>query len=950
MKLIGYTSLKNILGLPLKKNTFFEGQSFLKKMGSKFLLLDPRLSISLLLFSYLVLGITILGFNRSPLQILMTSVSACLLEMVLFYFFKQRKFVFPLSALITSFSLSLLLNYSHNYYLLLVPVFFAIGSKYLLTFKGRHLLNPAQAGVSFSLLFCGHLITSSPAYQWNGIGSMGVFIAGFGLFFLVPKVKRFPLVFSFLATFTLQTLFRAWLMKHHLPFSTLFFGTLTSPAFFLFTFFMITDPATSPKDTKGQVITGIALALLDLIFHIKQSYYTFFYAGLTLQLGKLAYLHIKAFKQDGSLTYKNKLKSYFPKLVVLGSLGLLGFGLYKMVISPRIEMKAISFQFHSIPSKTSGLGSEFGRVLKRVDPRIRHFSKWLLSVGDSVAVGDYNNDGLVDIFLTNMLKKGKYRSALYKNKGHFKFERVPLKTLGKRPFDIETYGLNSNAFFVDYDNDGDLDLFLNYAFGSPIMLQNRLSETGSPSFKDVTSSLGLVHYTNSLASNFFDFNRDGFIDLFLGQVWPKNLPDYPKENPQKLNLFKLPSKEYPEDKRMFNFMHASWHMADNGGKNKLFIQKKGRFEELHDVGIPETFWSLAIGTGDFNQDGWTDLYVANDFGPDNLYFNKQGKSLEKIEGTLFGSIGKDTYKGMNASVGDVDNNGLLDVYVSNVHHEMQAEGSLLWMFSKNEKNLWRPLIEDKATQLGALNEQRFGWGASMADFNNDGHLDITQANGMVDDKEDRRFKTCPDYWYVNEKIARSAPSIHRYAHQWGDIRGYCIYGNEKNRFYLNTGNTHGHRFVDVADKVGMTERLNSRGMAAADFNNDGQMDLLVTNIFSNPTLYKNGVVKANDWIGFKLESLNPTCNRQGVGSKVEIRYKDNKGEVRKQIREIQIATGFSAQSDSRAHFGLAERGQGQKVVATVTWCGLQKKNYNFLKLNQYQTLSFKKKEASRGRK
>ena len=127
-------------------------------------------------------------------------------------------------------------------------------------------------------------------------------------------------------------------------------------------------------------------------------------------------------------------------------------------------------------------------------------------------------------------------------------------------------------------------------------------------------------------------------------------------------------------------------MADNGGKNRLFIQDKGQFNELKNIGLPETFWTLAIGTGDLNRDGWTDLYVANDFGPDNLYFNKNGKKLEKIEGKLFGSIGKDTYKGMNASVGDVDGNGLLDVYVSNVHHEMQAEGSLLWMFSENKEN------------------------------------------------------------------------------------------------------------------------------------------------------------------------------------------------------------------------------------------------------------------------
>ena len=135
----------------------------------------------------------------------------------------------------------------------------------------------------------------------------------------------------------------------------------------------------------------------------------------------------------------------------------------------------------------------------------------------------------------------------------------------------------------------------------------------------------------------------------------------------------------------------------------------------------------------------------------------------------------------------------------------------------------------------------FGWGASIVDFNNDGHLDISQANGMVDDKIDRieGEKKCPDYWYVNEKIARSAPSIHRYAHNWGDIRGHCIYGNEKDRMYLNTGKNTGVRFIDVSNQIGMDEALNSRGMAAADFNNDGLMDLVVTHLFSNPTLYKN---------------------------------------------------------------------------------------------------------------
>ncbi|MBG09467.1 MAG: hypothetical protein CME68_11965, partial [Halobacteriovoraceae bacterium] len=818
---------------------------------------------------------------------------------------------------------------------------------------------------SFSLIFCGHLITSSPAYQWNGIGAMGAFIAGFGLFFLVPQVKRFPLVFSFLAVFTLQTFLRAWLMKHHLPFETLFLGTLTSPAFFLFTFFMITDPKTSPSDTKSQIITGSLLAILDLIFHIKQSYYTFFYAGLTLQLGKLLLLHLREFRQVGLKSTLIKMKKFLLKFIILSSVAFSGVTIYKSKILPSPSIDKLNFSFNPIPVEKTNLGSDFGQVLKRVDPRIRHFSKWLLSVGDSVSVGDYDNDGLVDIFLTNILKKGEYRSALYKNRGNFSFERVKLPALKSRPEQIEIFGLNTNAQFVDYDNDGDLDLFLSYAFGHSIMLKNMLEEIGRPEFKDVTKELGLEKfYTNSVSATFFDFNKDGLLDVIIGQVWPENLPGYPKEKPRKLNLFNLPKKEYEGDKRMFNFMHASWHMADNGGRNILLIQtKQGQFVEKKELALPETFWTLALTTGDFNRDGWTDIYVANDFGPDNLYYNKFGKGFEKIEGQLFGSIGKDTYKGMNASYGDVDRNGYFDIYVSNVHHAMQAEGSLLWMFYpqkdiseikgalRNQKELKRPLIKDEATQLGALNEQRFGWGASIVDFNNDGHLDISQANGMVDDKIDRTKEDCPDYWYVNEKIARSAPSIHRYAHNWGDIRGHCIYGNERDRLYLNTGRSSGVRFIDVSEKIGMKEKLNSRGMAAADFNNDGLMDLVVTHIFSNPTLFKNNWNKnakhKNPFLGLNLQyepnsGVYNKCSRQAIGTRVELHYKNKKGQSVFQIREMTLATGFSAQNDTRIHFGLGDYDLStDSLELKVIWCGNEEtkiKLNNKLSLNHYKKL------------
>jgi hypothetical protein len=288
----------------------------------------------------------------------------------------------------------------------------------------------------------------------------------------------------------------------------------------------------------------------------------------------------------------------------------------------------------------------------------------------------------------------------------------------------------------------------------------------------------------------------------------------------------------------------------------------------------------------------------------------------------------DTYKGMNASIADMDRNGFLDVYVSNVHQALQAEGSLLWMFGRDPQTK-EMIIKEQATQLGVLNPQRFGWGASLEDFDNDGWVDIIQANGMVDDSHDRLRadgEDCPDYWYVNEKVARSPPSYHRYASKWGDIRGMCIYGFEKNRVYLNPGKGQGKRYVDVADSVGLGEKTTSRGVAAADFDNDGRKDILITHMFKSPSLFRNVVAAepAPAWIGFQLKSEFADCNSKGLGSVVELSYLDQGLRVR-QKQEAQAATGFSAQSDSRISFGLGNyRGP---VEVNVNWCGMHLQKY-----------------------
>ncbi|MDZ4661913.1 MAG: CRTAC1 family protein [Pseudomonadota bacterium] len=902
---------------------------------------DPRIPVAVILFTYLLLGLTVLGFNRSPLQAIVTTAACVSFELFLTYLF-HRRFVFPLSAVITSFSLSFLLNYSHGLSFLYLPVLFAIGSKYLLQYKGKHALNPAMVGVSFSLLFSSDLVTAAPAYQWNGIAAMSFFVIMLGLLFVIPKVNRHNLVFSFLIFFTLQTAFRAWIMKHHLPFETLFLGTLSSPSFFIFTFFMITDPSTSPKDIAQQRWVGFWLAAVDLLLHLKQSYYTFFYAALIVGLIRLIINHVRAAVAVGPVNYL-KLSfwssKYYRQFFVLAPLTVLSILFYRA--DARIAHQDLTFYFEKIDKSQSGLNAfEPGDIFQRVDVRVQHVIKWLLSIGDAGAAADVNNDGKTDLFLTNLLKKTETRSLIYLNEGDYRFHATPLLALTEILKSPEVHGLVMNGVFADYDNDGDQDLFLPVAFGSNRLLKNLLIEKGKLDWQDVTQESGLYRFGNSMSAAFADFNQDGLLDLVVLNVIPETLPDY--STPQPLNLFSLPQPEYAGDQRMFNFMHESWHQSNNGGLNYIYFQTpdhKFLRADPESIGLVETRWSLAVGVADLNQDSWPDIYIANDFGPDDLYYNIEGKKFENIKGIIFGSIGRDTYKGMNVSIADYDRTGWLGVYVSNVHHALQAEGSLLWTFLPGAQSFY-PKIEEEASQKGVLNESRFGWGAVATDFDNDGWVDISQANGMVDDTYDRLYEKCPDYWYVNEKVARSPPSIHRYASHWGDIRGHCIFGKERNRLYWNRGTKAKPQYVDVAESTGLTQLTNSRGVISADFENRGRRDLLFTHQFQEPSLYKNISLEKipNQWVGIELQSHSQKCNRQAIGTRVILQVMESAGKSWSITQETQNVSGLSSQSDGRLHFGLGANAKG--VSATLFWCGKWKQDVSTLLLNQYNKVVF----------
>src|SRR5580700_11248252 len=259
---------------------------------------DPRIPFACILTAYAVLGCTVFGFNRTPLQILLTVAAGCLLDMILHWLFYRRERLVPLSAFISMMSIGLLLNYSHNYYLLFLPVFFTIVSKYVVTFRARHAFNPSLFGLVCALLLGKGLYSSAPAYQWGGSWAIAAFMITAACALFVFRIERTPLIVSFLFFYALETLLRAYILRDHLPMETLILGTLTSARFYLFTFYMMTDPKTSPPGKWQQVRWSFAIVLVDLWFHTIESLSTLFFALFVMSSARFLWLHLNAFWKD----------------------------------------------------------------------------------------------------------------------------------------------------------------------------------------------------------------------------------------------------------------------------------------------------------------------------------------------------------------------------------------------------------------------------------------------------------------------------------------------------------------------------------------------------------------------------------------------------------------------------------------------------------------------------
>jgi hypothetical protein len=478
-------------------------------------------------------------------------------------------------------------------------------------------------------------------------------------------------------------------------------------------------------------------------------------------------------------------------------------------------------------------------------------AKYLLeTMGGGVALFDYNNDGYLDIFFTNggriddPMPPGKkvdksdrkYWNRLYRNDGNWKFtdvtEKAGLTGAGT--------GYGMGVAVGDFDNDGYQDLYLT-TYGGNVLYRNR----GDGTFENVTAKAGVAASGWSSSAGFFDYNNDGKLDLFVCRYldWTFEKSIHCGERKPGYEAYCHPD----------NFKGVTNILFRNNGD--------GTFTDVSEnAGVANPNGKgLGVAFADYDGDGWTDIYVANDSVMSFLYRNKGDGTFEDVAlkaGAGYNEDGK-PFAGMGVDFADYDNDGLPDIFVTNLSQEMYALyrnlGDGYFQYATNQ------------TGVGHATLPYSGWSAKFIDYDNDGWKDIFVAQGHV---LDTIGITAPNLTYLQPPL---------------------LLRNQKGNFTRVPPAEAGAAFNSA--KAG-------RGAAFGDLDNDGAIDAVISNIGQAPTILRNTAGKRNHWLAMRLEGKR--ANRDGIGCRVKLTMASGKA----QFYQVQTAAGYLSASDRRLAIGL----------------------------------------------
>jgi hypothetical protein len=465
------------------------------------------------------------------------------------------------------------------------------------------------------------------------------------------------------------------------------------------------------------------------------------------------------------------------------------------------------------------------------------------SMSGGLALIDYDNDGLIDIYFVNSLTMDllksptKPQSELYRNNGNGTFTNVTAKA------GVGDTGWGMGTCVGDYNNDGWDDIYVT-CLGPDHLFKNN----GDGTFTDVTKTAGVSDPRWSTGAAFLDYDNDGHLDLFVS-----NYVDFDVNN--------LPSNERPCHYRGIEVQCGPRGLR--GAGDTLYRNNgNGTFTDVSakaGVSDPNGYYGMGVVCSDFDGDGFVDIFVANDATPNFLYRNKGDGTFKEIgfvSGTAVNANGSEQAC-MGVTVGDYDRDGKLDIFATNFAQEYNV------LYRGEGPNLFT----DVSYAAGFLNQPNVSWGTKFFDYDNDGWLDLFVANGHVYPQVD---KANLDAGYRQRKM-------------------------------LHKNNRNG-TFSEVAAQSGeaLMEKRTSRGTVFGDIDNDGDVDLVVNDLDGFPSLLRNDGGNRNNSV--LIKTVGDRSNRNGIGARVKV----VSGNLT-QIDEVRSGASYISHNDLRLHFGLEKR-------------------------------------------
>lgn len=560
--------------------------------------------------------------------------------------------------------------------------------------------------------------------------------------------------------------------------------------------------------------------------------------------------------------------------------------------------------FTSIPQSHSKIDFE-NTIEENVDFNFLNFS--YIYNGGGVAVGDINNDGLDDIYFTSNQKSNK----LYLNKGNFEFEDIT-----KRARVEDDKGWTTGVTMIDINNDGWLDIYVckSASLNNRSARQNKLFiNQKNNEFKEEALKYGLKEYSFSTQAYFLDYDKDGDLDLYLVNHSTDSNTNSLILSPQQQASLKTDSRDI-----LFN--------NDNGSYKD--VSKASGISNLR-------AWGLSASIGDFNNDSWPDIYVANDFlEPDVLYINnKNGTFTDEIL-TRFKHISANS---MGSDFADINNDLFPDLLVLDMMAADRKRGkeNMATMstakFNRIVNRGWHHQYMSNMLQLnysdGSFGEigqfsgiakTDWSWAPLIADFDNDGFNDIFITNGIEKDLSNQDFRTT---MRSENRDYSKKESLDEALH---------LIPSEKLSNYMFANNTD-YTFKDVSVDFGFGAKINSNGAAYADLDNDGDLDLILNNQSDKASVYRNNT-EANY---IKIDLDGPINNINGLGAKVEVYTDDTQ-----QIKQLYTSRGYQSSVSNNLNFGLGKSKTIDSVK--VVWNDNKSQTLTNIEVNKALTLSYSK--------